>query len=83
MQIWSCAQTVLGLGAYGPQKYHNFFLLFTLTYGPPEPSLEPTQNRFHPAFLAEMRFPILPPLQLAQAFLRPPSGLSDTPLVPK
>ena len=71
MQIWSRAQTVLGLGAYGPQKYFNLFLLFTLSYGPPKPSIELTQGRLHPTFLAKMRFPILPPLQLAQASLRP------------
>ena len=38
MQIWPRAQTVLGLGAYGPQKYFNFFLPFTVSYGLPEPS---------------------------------------------
>ena len=48
MQIWSRAQTVLGLGAYGPQKYFNIFLSFTLSYGLPESSVEPAQGRFHP-----------------------------------
>ncbi len=28
---------------------------FTLSYGLPEPSLEPTQGRFYPSFLAEMK----------------------------
>ncbi len=37
------------------------FQSFTLSYGLPEPSMEPTQDRFHPTFLAEMRFPLLPP----------------------
>ncbi len=54
----------------GHKKLH-FFLPFTLKYGLPKPSIEPTQSRFHPTFLAEMRFPILPPLQLGQASLRP------------
>ncbi len=76
MQIWSCAKTVLGLfkkkiGAYGPQKGFNFFPPFTLSYGVPEPSVESIQGRFHPTFLAELRFPPLPPLRLAQALLRP------------
>ncbi len=61
MQIRSHAQTVLGLAAYGSQKYFNSFLPFTLSYRLPEPSIEPAQGRFHPAFLAEMRFPPLPP----------------------
>ncbi len=45
--------------------------------------LLPTKGRFHPTFLAEMRYPILPALCLAQAFLGPPSDLSDTPFMPK
>ena len=83
MHIWPCDQTVFGLGAYGPQKCLNFFLPFTLRYGPPEHSMEPTRGRFCPTFLVEMRYPILPALWLAQALLRPPSGLSGTPFVPK
>ncbi len=38
-------------------------------------STEPTQGRFYPTFLAEMRFPVLPALRLAQAPLRPLSDL--------
>ena len=70
MQIWSRAQTVLGLEVYGPQNISIFSLPFTVSYGLPKPSIEPAQGRFHPTFLAEMKFPILLPLKLAQASLR-------------
>ena len=57
---------------WGPMDHKNvFFLSFTLSYGLPEPSMEPAQRRFRPTFLAEMRYPILPALWLAREALNP------------
>ncbi len=67
---------------WGPTDHKNVSS-FTLSYGLPEPSMEPSQGIFHPTFLAEILFYLLCGLfQLVQALLRPPSGLSDTPFVP-
>ncbi len=56
-----------GTGGLQTTKMFQFFLSFTLSYRLPGASMEPTQDRFHPTFLVE----ILPPLQLAEAALRP------------
>ena len=57
MQIWSSAQTVLGLDAYGPQKCFNFFLPFTLSYRLPEPSIQ--LSNFHTGHIFQVDYPQL------------------------
>ncbi len=59
-KLWGCVQISamnlanLGLGAYGPQNYFNFFLAFTGSYGLPKPCMELIQGRFHTTFLVEV-----------------------------